>query len=200
MFVSSRAGAAPAAASAEAAPPKQDFELEMQMRMMAKKDTGKPAVGAVRNFEREIALASDRILGLRQQVNLLSQFAGGEMIFRNSFMTEAAAAVVPTQSSMSEKEMQKAVAAWFTLVYESPGGSTPEHPLLQHAGKESRPRQDLLYLHAFLSADIAIISKEGKAKITTEVNRLFQQSVGKPQPSTPGEWASSYIAYGSWTR
>ena len=125
----------------------------------------------------------------------MSQFIGGEMIFRNSFMTESAAAVVPVQSSMSEKEMQKAVAAWYTLVYESAGGASPEHPLIQAQGKESRPRLDVLYLHAFLSADIAIISKEGKAKITTEVNRLFQQSVGKPQPGTPGEWATAYVAF-----
>jgi hypothetical protein len=79
-------------------------------------------------------------------------------------------------------------------VYESPGGASPEHPLLQHQGKESRPRMEVLYLHAFLSADISIISKEGKAKITTEVTRIFQQSIGKPQPGTPTEWASSYVA------
>jgi hypothetical protein len=195
MFAPMRAGPAPASTGETAAPAKHDFELEMQMRMMAKKEGGKPAVGAARNFEREIALAAERILGLRHHVNLLSQFSGGEMIFRNSFMTESAAALVPIQSSMSEKEMQRAVAAWYTLVYESPGGATPEHPLMQYQAKESRPRQELLYLYAFLSADIGIISKEGKAKITTEVNRFFQQSVGKPQPGTPGEWASAYAAF-----
>lgn len=195
MFVSLRAGSVSASTAEAAAPQKKDFELEMQMRMMAKKDAGKPAVGAVRNFEREISLAAERILGLRQHVNMLSQFSGGEMIFRNSFMTDAASAVVLVQSSMSEKEMQKGVAGWYTLVYESPGGASPEHALLQHQGKESRPRLEALYLHAFLSADIAIISKEGKAKITAEVNRMFQQFIGKPQPGTPGEWASSYIAF-----
>ncbi len=197
MFTSARTASPTAAAApaADAAPAKKDFELEMQLRMMAKKEGGKPAAGPTRNFEREITLAADRILGLRQHVNLMSQFSGGEMIFRNSFMTEAASAVVPMQSSLSEKEMQKAIAAWFTLVYESPGGATPDHPLMQYQGKESRTRQDLLYLHAFLSADIAIISREGKAKITSEVNRLFQQFIGKPQPGNPVEWASAYVAF-----
>jgi hypothetical protein len=195
MFVSMRTGSAPVATAQAEAPAKKDFELEMQMRMMAKKETGKPAAGTVRNFEREITLAAERILGLRQHVNMLSQFTGGEMIFRNSFLTDTASALVLIQSSMSEKEMQKAVAGWYTLVYESPGGASPEHPLIQAQGKESRPRLDVLYLHAFLSADIAIIAKEGKAKITTEVNRMFQQSIGKPQPGTPGEWASSYISF-----
>jgi hypothetical protein len=194
LFGSTRAGLATAPIVKSAEPPKKDFELEMQMRMMAKKDLGKPTAGAVRNFDREISLAAERILGLRQHVNMLSQFAGGDMIFRNSFMTDAASALVLVQSSMSETEMQKAVAGWYTLVYESPGGASPEHPLLQHQGKESRPRMEVLYLHAFLSADISIISKEGKAKITTEVTRIFQQSIGKPQPGTPTEWASSYVA------
>lgn len=195
MFSPTRTGPGAAAAAEAPSPAKQDFELEMQMRMMAKKEGGKPAAGAVRHYDREIAHLAERILGLRQHINLLSQFSGGEMIFRNSFMTESAAALVPVQSSMGEKEMQKAVAAWYTLVYDSAGGTTPDHALIHYQGKESRPRQDLLYLYAFLSADIGIISKEGKAKITTEVNRFFQQSVGKPQPSTPGEWASSYVAF-----
>ncbi|MEK6651276.1 MAG: hypothetical protein AABY75_09875, partial [Bacteroidota bacterium] len=197
MFSSQRStpGAGGDATVKEAPPKKEDFELDMQLKMMAKKEGAKPAAGQVRNFEREIALTSERLLGLRHQVNLLSQYTGGEMIFRNSFATESAAATLPQQPAQSEKDLRNALEGWQVLLYQSSGGATPEHPLMQHKGKESKARQDLLYLFAFLTADIPIISREGKAKITSEVGRLFQEVIGKPQPGNPVEWSTAYVGF-----
>ena len=196
MFSSQRTGGAPALTeTTEAAPKKEDFELEMQLKMMAKKEGGKPAAGQVRNFEREISLGAERILGLRHHVNLLSQFSGGEMIFRNSFVTDRATVTLPQQGALSEKDLLKAIEGWYSLLVESSGGAAPEHALMQQKGKESKTRQDLHYLYAFLAADIAIISKEGKAKITGEVGRLFQELIGKPQPGNPVEWSTAYVGF-----
>ncbi len=53
----------------------RDAELEMRMKLMARQPAQQPT--GARNFEQETYFAVHRVLGMRKDVNLLSQFVGG---------------------------------------------------------------------------------------------------------------------------
>ncbi|OGU32244.1 MAG: hypothetical protein A2X67_13925 [Ignavibacteria bacterium GWA2_55_11] len=190
----------PAAAStAKEAPPltseKQDVEFKMQMQMMAKKEPVKPAGGQAQQQEQAVWREAERVLALRTDINLLSQYTGGDMLFRNTFATEQAAARLPGDAVQSEKDFRAVMERWNLLIYEMSGGNKSEHPLLTHKGPESRPRYEVRHLSAFFSSDIGAMIEEGKSKIAAEVNRVFQELLGKPQPGNPAEWHTAYVGF-----
>jgi hypothetical protein len=76
------------AAVLDAPKEKVDHELEIQMKMMAKQWESKLAANTGSDKEREVFTAVQRVFGWRTDVNLVSQFVGGDLIFRNSFTTE----------------------------------------------------------------------------------------------------------------
>lgn len=178
----------------------QDAEFAVQMKLMAKKEGVK--VEGVKNYERETFKAVHRLLGLLADVNLVSQYTGGDPLFRHSYRTEQAAVKLPVVITLSEKEFRSAAELWNLIIYEMSGGHKTEMPFFKSA-PETRVRWDINALKAFYSTDV--VMEEGKQKLAVAVSRIFQECLGKPQPGNPQEWATGYLnfllkveAYLSW--
>lgn len=193
-----------ARASQPGQPQKVDHELELKMKMMAKQQAGKP-VTTERNFEKEILTAVNRVLGYRTDLNLLSQYTGGDLLLRNSFAGEQALSRLPIDHCQNEKDFRSIMERWNLLIYEMSGGGKADNPFFMQKGSETRVRQEIRHLSMFYSSAAEAALEAGKQKIAAEVGRIFQELLGKPQPGNPAEWSTAYInflsrleAYLSW--
>jgi hypothetical protein len=182
-----------------------DSELELQMKMMAKQWEAKLAANAGRNIEHEVYTAVNRVLGWRIDVNFVSQFVGGDLIFRNSFATEESFDKLPLDTCENEKHFRDVMERWNHLIYEMSGGQKTDLSFFASKGPEARVRQDIHNLRAFYSSDVEAAIEEGKKKVAVEVARVFQELLGKNKPGNPSEWATAYLnfltrleAYLSW--
>ena len=197
LFASSPDGA-PAvrkpAAQTLAGGQKEDAELALKMKMMARQQGGKPAVGS-RNIEREIHDAVIRILGYRTDVNLLSQYVGGDLLFRSSPETEKGALKLPTEFCQGEKDFREITERWNLIVYEMSGGSKTDLSYFSRQAPEARVRHDIRNLRTFYASDVEAAIEEGKQKIAVEVSRVFQELLGKAQPGNPAEWSTAYLNF-----
>jgi hypothetical protein len=185
---------------------KVDHELEIQMKMMARQWETKLASNSGNDKEREVYIAVQRVLGWRTDVNLVSQFVGGDLIFRNSFTTEEALRKLPLDTCENEKHFRSAMEKWNLLIYEMSGGQNTDLTFFASKGPEARVRQDIRNLRAYYSSDVEAVIEEGKKKIAVEVARVFQELLGKNRPDNPAEWSTAYLnfltrleAYLSWT-
>ena len=145
------------------------------------------------------------MLGWRTDVNLVSQFVGGDLIFRNSFTTEEALRKLPLDTCENEKHFHDAMEKWNLLIYEMSGGQNTDLSFFASKGPEARVRQDIRNLRAYYSSDVEAVIEEGKKKIAVEVARVFQELLGKNRPDNPAEWSTAYVnfltrleAYLSW--
>jgi len=172
---------------------KDDAEFAVQMKLMAKKNVGKPE-GAERNYERETYIAVHRVLGLLVDVNLLAPIVGHKILFHHSYGTEQALAKLPITVARSEKEFRTVMEDWNLLVYEKSGGSKADTIFFKNT-PETRVRWDINALKAFYSAEVDSVVEEGKQKIAMAVSRIFQECVGKPQPASPDEWHKGYMNF-----
>lgn len=180
----------------------EDPELAIRMKLMAKKEGVK--IEGQENNEREIFRSVHRVLGLQNDINLISQYVGGETLFRHSLATEKAATRIPLSVCLSEREFQSVMDDWNLLIYEKSGGRQAQSALLR-AAPETKVRGDINALKAFYSTDVESALEEGKQKLAVTVSKIFQESLGKPQPGNPQEWSRSYLfflskleAYLSW--
>ena len=196
--------AAPAT-QAEAPKVKVDHDLEVQMKKMAREWESKLAANAGRNIEREVYIGVQRVLGWRTDVNLVSQFVGGELLFRNSFATEKASRKLPSDTCENEIQFRNVMEQWNLIIYEMSGGNKTDMSFFASKSQEGRIRQDIRNLHAYYSSDVEAAIEEGKKKIAVEVARVFQELLGKNKPDNPADWSTSYLmfltrleAYLSW--
>jgi len=187
--------------------PKQevDYELELKMKMLEKQREMKPAAKPVRDIERDVFTAVQRILGWRTDINLLSQYIGGDIIFHNSCATDEASHGLPKDTCENEKHFRDVMEQWNLLIYEMSGGQKTDQTFFTSKGPESRMRQDIRSLRAFYSSDVEAALEEGKQKLAMEVSRVFQELLGKNQPGNSLEWSTAYLnflarleAYLSW--
>jgi len=172
---------------------KDDAEFAVQMKMMAKKNAGRPEA-AERNYERETYMAVHRVLGLLADVNLLAPVVGHKILFHHSYETEQALAKLPITVARSEKEFRTVMEDWNLLVYEKSGGSKTDLVFFKNS-PETRVRWDVNALKAFYSAEVDSVVEEGKQKIAMAVSRIFQECIGKPQPATPDDWHTGYMNF-----
>ncbi len=177
-----------------AAPQTQDAELKLKLKMLNRQREGRP-VAAGRDFERETYLGVMRVLGERTDINLLSQFVGGDLLFRSTFETEDAMGKLPWTLCENEKHFREVMEKWNLLIYESSGGNKTEVTVFAHTGPEARVRQEIRNLRAFYSADVRAVMEEGKQKIAVEVSKVFQDLLGKTQPANPVDWSTAYLNF-----
>lgn len=180
--------------SSKSGPTKIDAELELKMKMMSQQQGTKPVLGA-RNFERETRDAVVRILGLRKDLNLLSQYVGGDLLFRTTIETERASERLPREFCQGEREFRDIMERWNLIVYETSGGIKTDLSYFSKKSPEARVRHDIRNLRVFYSSDVEAAIEEGKQKIAVEVSRVFQELLGKAQPSNPTEWSTAYLNF-----
>ncbi len=193
MALSDQEAALTASSDTATAQP-QDAELELKLKMLNRQREGKP-VATGRDFERETYLGVMRVLGYRTDINLLSQFVGGDLLFRSTFETEDAMGRLPWTLCENEKHFREVMEKWNLLIYESSGGSKTEVTVFAHTGPEARVRQEIRNLRAFYSADVRAVMEEGKQKIAVEVSKVFQDLLGKTQPANPVDWSTAYLNF-----
>ena len=184
---------------------KEDHELALYMKVMAKQWETKVAANSGQDKALEVFIAVQRVLGWRTDVNLVSQFVGGDLIFRNSFATEEAMRKLPVDTCENEKHFRDVMEKWNLLIYEMSGGQNTDFSFFASKGPEARVRLDIRNLRAYYSSDIEAVIEEGKKKIAVEVARVFQELLGKNKPDSPTEWSTAYMnfltrleAYLSW--
>jgi KaiC/GvpD/RAD55 family RecA-like ATPase len=170
----------------------EDLELSIRMKLMAKK--GGVKIEGQENNQRETYHAVNRILGLRSDISLIAQYVGGDLLFRHSLSTEKAVARIPLNVCLSEREFQSVMDDWNLLIYEKSGGLQAQSALLK-AAPETKVRGDINALKAFYSTDVESALEEGKQKLAMAVSKIFQESLGKPQPGNPQEWSKSYLFF-----
>ena len=194
------------AAAVEAPTVKVDHELEIQMKMMAKQWETTLVPNTENDKEKDVFKAVQRVLGWRADVNLVSQFVGGDLIFRNSFTTEQAIHKLPFDLCENEKHFRDVMEKWNLLIYEMSGGQNTDYSFFTSKGPEARVRQDIRNLRTYYSSDIEAVIEEGKKKIAVDVARVFQELLGKNRPDNPAEWSTAYLnfltrleAYLGWT-
>lgn len=189
--VKNRPGKTEAAAVQKKEASKEDTEMAFKMKMLAK---AQAASGATRNLEQESFLAVLRVLGRQTDINLLSQYIGGELVFRHSLSTEQAISRLTTDTSQSEKDFRDIIERWNLLVYEKSGGSKNATAFYTKPAAETRVRSDINAMKAYYSTEIGASAEEGKQKLSLAVSRVFQETIGKPMPTNPTEWSASYLA------
>ncbi|MCU0410913.1 MAG: AAA family ATPase [Bacteroidetes bacterium] len=187
----------PSAVSAKPEKPESKSDAELAIRMQAAaRHRDVKALDLPRDFEKEIAIAVERTLGYRMDINLLSQFVGGDVLFHSTLRAEQAMELLPKRLCENEREFRSVMEQWNLLIYELSGGSKTETMLFAQTNPEARIRQDLKNLRAYYSADVQAIMQEGKQKIAVEVSRVFQDLVGKAQPpANAEEWSKAYVNF-----
>lgn len=75
------------------------------MKMIARQPSQQPS--GARNFEQATYFSVHRVLGMRENVNLLSQFVGGDLLFRHTLATEQTAAHLPIDGCTNDEEFRK---------------------------------------------------------------------------------------------
>jgi len=183
-----------AASGAMAKPKKEDAELDLRMKMMTKQQAGRPVL-SVRNFERETNDAVLRIVGLRSDLNLLSQYMGGDLLFRTSLGAEKAVAKLITRFCQTEREFRDISEWWNLVIYEMSGGNKTDLSFFSKQTPEARVRHDIRKIRTFYGSAAEAALKDGKQKIAVEVSKVFQELIGKSQPVNPAEWSTAYINF-----
>jgi hypothetical protein len=171
----------------------RDAELDVRMKMMAKPQGQQVFTG--RDFDQEIFLAAHRILGLRRDVNLLSQYLGGDLLFRHSLGSEQAAVRLPLEGCRNDDEFRRTMERWNLLLYEMSGAGKTDLSFFARQTPEARVRWDINSLRAYYSSAMEAVVEESKHRIATSVSKVFQECLGKPQPANPIEWSTAYINF-----
>ena len=171
----------------------QDAELDVRMKMMAKLQPQMVFTG--RDFDQEIYRAAQRVLGLRKDANLLSQYLGGDLLFRYSLGTELAAVRLPLDGCHNEDEFRKTMERWNLLLYEMSGAGRTDLTFFAKQTPEARVRWEINNLRAYYSSAMEAVVEESKHRIATSVSKLFQECLGKSQPANPIEWSTAYINF-----
>ena len=194
-LLSAAAGGATAGEKRQAEAPigSRDVELDVRMKMMAKLQPQQVFTG--RDFDQEIFLAAQRILGLRKDANLLSQYLGGDLLFRYSLGTELAAARLPLDGCRNEDEFRKTMERWNLLIYEMSGAGKTDLSFFAKQTPEARVRWDINNLRAYYSSAMEAVVEESKHRIATSVSKVFQECLGKNQPANPTEWSTAYLNF-----
>ncbi len=169
-----------------------DAELALNLKMMAKKQT--PAEAGARNLEQETFLAVLRVLGRRTDINLLSQYTGGDILFHHSLATEQQIARVMIDFCRGEKEFREIVERWNLIIYEKSGGGKNATAFYTKQAPETRVRMDIYHLKSYYSPDVEAALEEGKQKLAVAVSKVFQETLGKPMPTNPTEWSTGYLS------
>ncbi len=175
------------------APTKEDIEHAFRMKITGQQGP-KPAIGT-RNVDRETHDAVLRILGLRDDLNLLSQYAGGDILLGTSLVAAQAMERMPHDFCQSEKAFREIMEHWNLLIYELSGGHKADHSYFSKKSPEAKVRHDIRNLRAFYGTDVEAAIEEGKQRIAVEVSRVFQELLGKTQPSNPTEWSLAYLSF-----
>jgi hypothetical protein len=170
-----------------------DADLELRMKLMARQPSQQPS--GARNFEQETYFSVHRVLGMREDVNLLSQFVGGDLLFRNTLATEQAAARLPMDGCTNEEEFRKIMERWNLLIYEMSGAGKTDLSFFAKQTPEARVRWDIFSLRAYYSSAMEAVVEESKHRIATSVSKVFQECLGKSQPANPGEWSTAYLNF-----
>jgi len=172
-----------------------DHELELKMKMIAKQRETKPAVKPVRDIEQDVVTAVQRVIGWRTDINLLSQYVGGDIVFHNSVATDEVSRSLPLDTCENEKHFRDVMEQWNLLIYEMSGGQKTDQTFFTSKGPESRVRQDIRSLRSFYSSEVESALEEGKQKLAMEVSRVFQELLGKNKPGNPAEWSTAYLNF-----
>jgi hypothetical protein len=170
-----------------------DAELELRMKMIARQPSQQPS--GVRNFEQDTYFSVHRVLGMREDVNLLSQFVGGDLLFRHTLATEQAAARLPIDGCTNEEEFRKIMERWNLLIYEMSGAGKTDLSFFAKQTPEARVRWDIFSLRAYYSSAMEAVLEESKHRIATSVSKVFQECLGKSQPANPIEWSTAYLNF-----
>ncbi|MEX2088993.1 MAG: AAA domain-containing protein [Bacteroidota bacterium] len=171
-----------------------DVESAMRMKMMAKQQAISQQAAA-RDFVRETYHAVTRVVAYRKDANLLSQSVGGDVLFRSSLATELAAARLPLDVCQSEEEFRKIMERWNQMIYEMSGAGKTDLSFFARQTPEARVRFDINNLKAYYSSDVEAVLEEGKHRVATQVTKVFQECLGKPQPANPAEWSTAYLNF-----
>ena len=177
-----------------AVPQKADAELEVRMKRMAKQQPQHTPVGG-RNFERETYFSVERVLAHRKDVNLLSEYLGGDILFRHSLATEIAGARLPFDVCPNEDEFRKIMERWNLLIYETSGVGKTDLSFFARHTPEARVLWDISSLRAYYSSTVEAVVEEGKHRVAASVSKVFQECLGKPQPANPVEWSTAYLNF-----
>lgn len=185
-------------------PEEEDAELALRMKMMSAKKSDVP-IATTSQAEEKVYTAVHRVLGYWRDSNLLAQFAGQSAVFHSSIAAERNARTLPFELCSSDKQFRSLIEKWNHLLYELSGGNDPSSPWCTPTNIEARPRYDVYKINAVLNSRVEAYIKEGKQKLSADVNRIFQEILSKAQPSTSSEWETFYIsllsrmeAYLSW--
>ena len=170
-----------------------DADLELRMKLIARQPSQQ--LSGARNFEQETYFSAHRVLGMRQDVNLLSQFVGGDLLFRNTLATEQATAHLPTDGCTNEEEFRKIMERWNLLIYEMSGAGKTDLSFFAKHTPEARVRWDIFSLRAYYSSAMEAVVEESKHRIATSVSKVFQECLGKSQPANPVEWSTAYLNF-----
>jgi len=170
-----------------------DADLELRMKMIAHQPSQQPS--GARNFEQETYFSVHRVLGMREDVNLLSQFVGGDLLFRHTLATEQAAARLPIDGCTNEEEFRKIMERWNLLIYEMSGAGKTDLSFFAKQTPEARVRWDIFSLRAYYSSSMEAVVEESKHRIARSVSKVFQECLGKPQPANPVEWSTAYLNF-----
>lgn len=170
-----------------------DVELALRMKMLAKRQT--PSSENKMSDKQTAYLSTLRALGLLEDVNFLSLYRSGGLLFETCLSSEESKRRLPIDQCENEKDFSSIMDKWNLLIYEKTGGSKADHSFFSRNTPESQIRWDLKYLDAYFTNDIEAIISEGKNKIATSVSKIFQELVGKPQPSSPEEWTQGYLKF-----
>jgi hypothetical protein len=173
---------------------KGDMELEIKMRMMEKQKQSDPALKRV-DQEREVVFAVQRALGWRMDVNLVSEYIGGDVLFRNTQETDREIRRLPAEQCESEQDFRGLMDAWNLLVYETSGGAHTDLSFFAGKGPDSRIRQDLQNEKIFYSSDVEAAIEKGKQKIAVDIARVFQSLQGKNKPNSAEDWTTAYLTF-----
>ncbi|MCX6144594.1 MAG: AAA domain-containing protein [Ignavibacteriales bacterium] len=170
-----------------------DADLELRMKLIARQPSQQPS--GARNFEQETYFSVHRVLGMREDVNLLSQFVGGDLLFRHTLATEQAAARLPIDGCTNEEEFRKIMERWNLLIYEMSGAGKTDLSFFAKQTPEARVRWDIFSLRAYYSSAMEAVVEESKHRIATSVSKVFQECLGKSQPANPGDWSTAYLNF-----
>lgn len=173
---------------------KGDAELALKMKMMVQQHAGKPTLGN-RNIDRETHDAVVRVLGVRKDLNLVSQYIGGDVLLRMSRVAGQAMERLPREFCQSERAFREIMERWNLIIYEMSGGHKTDLSYFSKKSPEARVRHDIRSLRVFYGSDVEAAIEQGKQKIAVEVSKVFQELLGKTQPSNPTEWSTAYLNF-----
>lgn len=198
LFEHTRKGAPPPAKTQEtskAERTRDDIEAEVKMKMLEKQQIGSKALAGGRNYELETYIAVNRVLGLWTDIDLLTQYVGGEPLFRHTLATELTASRLRIDFCQNEKNFSDNMHKWDLLIYQMSGGDKTDLSFFAKHTPESRVRWDINTLKVFYSSDVEAVVEEGRKKVAVVVAKLFQDVVGKSQPASPVEWSTAYLNF-----